>query len=73
MNLWRNNSELYYNGNMDWNMDISEIIVLIAPSNAFNLSLGFPWFMQNTLSYFPANAFPKLSSNRELDLTIIGH
>ena len=24
-NLWRNNSELYYNGNMDWNMDISEI------------------------------------------------
>lgn len=27
-NLWRNNSELYYNGNMDWNMDISEI-----PSN----------------------------------------
>lgn len=26
--LWRNDSELYYNGNMDWNMDISEI-----PSN----------------------------------------
>ena len=25
MNLWRNDSELYYNGNMDWNMDISEI------------------------------------------------
>ena len=24
--VWRNDSELYYNGNMDWNMDISEII-----------------------------------------------
>ena len=26
LKLWRNDSELYYNGNMDWNMDISEII-----------------------------------------------
>lgn len=25
LNLWRNDSELYYNGNMDWNMDISEV------------------------------------------------
>ena len=23
--LWRNDSELYYNGNMDWNMDLSEV------------------------------------------------
>lgn len=28
LNLWRNDSELYHNGNMGWNMDISEV-----PSN----------------------------------------
>ena len=31
-----------------------------------------PWLAQNTLSYLPAKALPKLSSSRLLERTMIG-
>ncbi len=37
-----------------------------------NRSCGDPWFGQKTLSYFPVKAFPKPSSSRLLERTMIG-
>jgi hypothetical protein len=44
----------------------------MADRNASSRSGGDPWFGQNTLSYFPVNALPKLSSRRLLDRTMMG-
>jgi hypothetical protein len=40
--------------------------------NAASRSSGVPWFGQNSLRYFPANALPKLSSRKLLDRAMIG-
>ena len=46
--------------------------ILTASSKASNRSSIDPLLTQKTDSYFPANAFPKPSSKKLLDLTIIG-
>ena len=43
-----------------------------ARRNASSRSSGVPWFAQYSLWYFPAKAFPKLSSSRLLERAMIG-